>query len=331
MSHNETILFVSIPGATEYQELSKSEVKRKIAKGDLPAEVLVWSEKNNQWKSPAAISSLIELPQGVAPDPKLSSQMTPASGQPAQVTTSSTPYPEGQPKVQVARVRATGNLPKVKAQAAAPVAGKQAVVSPKAGHAKVPTTPGKSPNTVKIAAAELERSRKKKNAWVKWLCAFVGAIVIGLLTFNWFYVNAPLQENLSRTQYRQASVFGHLGGFFQANTLALHVWGTPDVLASDVPEFIQTLAQNTPHEQRWDQVSLSSGWLAEYYLTGNAWRDLKEKNLNGKQIKDHLIDNLRNASGGKLMPTTSSLNFERTQKMRTAIWDRFARTIAGRD
>ncbi len=339
------MMFISVPGAPEAQQMPRTEVKRKMASGDLPPEALIWSEKQNEWKAPAAISSLITLPE---------------AGQPAQVATTSTPYPGGKTKVQVAVARSTGTIPKLKANpqdqpSAKPVAkvkptspkplpkvkatspkplpnpGAAAPSSPQvSGHTASPATqPTKLSNRAAEMVAEEAAQKKKGYAWIKYLCAFVTVIVLGLLGFNWFYVNAPLQEKIAESTHPEASIFGHLGGFFQSDALALHVWGAPDVNEHNFPEFLVSLSASTPHAQRWDQVSLTGGWLAEYSFTGKAWRRLSSGTYEGEGLRNFIIDNLRSPSGRKVMPANTSLDFERTEQLRESVWKGFVKSLTG--
>lgn len=335
------MMFISVPGAPEAQQMPRAEVKRKMAQGDLPPEALVWSEKQNEWKAPAAISSLITLPQ---------------AGEPAQVATTSTPYPDGKTKVQVAVARSTGTIPKLKAkpqdQPAAQPVGKVKPTSPKplpkvaataaaspkspqvSGRTASPTSPATQPTQLSSRAAEMmaeEAKQKKKGyAWIKYLCAFVTIIVAGLLGFNWFYVNSPLQEKIAESAYPETSAFGHLGGFFQSDALALHIWGAPGVNEHNFPEFLVSLSASTPHAKRWEQVSLTGGWLAEYSFTGTAWRRLSSGTYEGEGLRNFIIDNLRSPSGRKVMPANTALDYEKTEQLRESIWKSFVRSLGAK-
>jgi len=46
-------------------------------------------------------------------------------------------------------------------------------------------------------------------------------------------------------------------------------------------------------------------------------------------LRNFIIDNLRTPSGRKVMPANTSLDFERTEKLRENVWDNFVRSLAG--
>jgi len=326
MSNPETMMFVSVPGAEDVTEMPKSEVKRKMQTGDLPAEAVVWSQKNNEWKSPNAISSLIESP-AAAPQPPVAAvpqtgampkiKATPAAGT-AKAKASAVPEVSAAPKISAAPKAGASPRPLVKSKPAQ-VSGRAATSQLQAHN-----------NAVAQAVHQLEAEKERRNSgWIKWVCAFVGVIVIGLLLFNWFYVNVPLQDNLAKSRFSQSSVYGHLGGFFQANTIAIHVFDAPDVTSSNFPRFITELAASTPHPERWEFVSLTSGWMAEYYVTGEDWRKLaKLTGGDGEEVRQLCIEILRTKSGSPLMPRTHSMDYDRTIKMKESIWNNFVKTMS---
>jgi hypothetical protein len=58
-SNNETTMFVMVPGQEQPASMPKSQIKAKLAKGDLRQSSLIWSEKYNEWKPASSMSQLI--------------------------------------------------------------------------------------------------------------------------------------------------------------------------------------------------------------------------------------------------------------------------------
>lgn len=312
----ETMMFVALPGTDPYAEVPKKQVKEQLDKGLLKQSALIWSQKHNSWKQARHITQLIasKLQPRPAQAP-LAAQAQPRTQAPAATA---------QPKVQVTKPAAAVKVPSVPKN----VAAKPAAVSP----APAVSTPAAATPAKTVPTDLTGEGSHRTPLWLKAVCAALVVIIIALMGLNWYYVDNAIKSNLAEdnTAFKNVPLYAHLGGFFQASNLIIHLRPTDTATRENFVQYLSAIATATPDRpmstRPFDVVSLSSGWSAEYHISGRNWRRLAKPDLSEDDRRAILLESVYIAGGEKLIPR-SNLDASGQQALETKRWNEFVTTF----
>lgn len=298
-SKKETMMFVALPGADPYAEVPKKQVKEQLDKGLMKQSALIWSQKHNSWKQARHITQLI------------ANKLQP---RPAQAPLA-------------AQVR-----PQVQGQAKPAVAA-QAKVHPQAATPKAPSVPKSTAAKPAAAATDFTiETPQRTPLWLKAVCAALVVIIIALIALNWYYVDSAIKANLveDNTPFKEIPIYAHLGGFFQAGNVILHLRPTDKVTRENFLQYISAVAAATPNRpfsnNPFTIVSLSNGWSANYHIAGRQWQRLAKGDLSNEERRAILLENTFVAGGDKLVPR-SNLDASGRQALEDKRWNEFVMTF----
>lgn len=315
-SKKETMMFVALPGTDPYAEVPKKQVKDQLDKGLLKQSALIWSQKHNSWKQARHITQLIA--SKLQPRPA----QAPLAGQ-AQPRATVQPG-AAQPKAQAAKPAAPIKVASVPKNAGA----KPAAVTPGA-----PAAAAAKPAAPAAHELHLEgEGAHRTPMWLKAVCAALVVIILGLMALNWYYVDHAIKSNLAEdnTAFKEVPLYAHLGGFFQASSLIIHLRPTDTVTRENFLQYLSAIANATPDRpmstRAFDVVSLSSGWSADYHMSGRNWRRLAKSDLSDDDRRAILLESVYIAGGEKLIPR-SNLDASGQLALETKRWNEFVSTF----
>ncbi|PAW78584.1 MAG: hypothetical protein B9S32_06585 [Verrucomicrobia bacterium Tous-C9LFEB] len=315
-SKKETMMFVALPGTDPYAEVPKKQVKDQLDKGLLKQSALIWSQKHNSWKQARHITQLIA--SKLQPRPA----QAPLAGT-AQPRVNVQPVAAAQPKAQTVKPAAPIKVASVP---------KNAGAKPAASHA-APAAAAKPATPAASHDLHLEgEGAHRTPMWLKAVCAALVVIILGLMALNWYYVDHAIKANLAEdnTPFKEVPLYAHLGGFFQASNLIIHLRPTDTVTRENFLQYLSAIANATPDRpmstRAFDVVSLSSGWSADYHMSGRNWRRLAKPDLSDDDRRAILLESVYIAGGEKLIPR-SNLDASGQLALETKRWNDFVSTF----
>jgi hypothetical protein len=323
----ETMLFVALPGAEPYAEMPRKAVKAQLDKGQLKQSALIWSQKHNAWKQARYITQLIASKleprpvqariggvhvaqphvhvQAKAAQPAAGATASPAAATPVQAK-AATPQVK-----QVAAVKAA-------AQASTPVETTAAATSAPA-----------------IEDYTFTESSHASQVWLKAICGGLVALIVILLAFNWYYVDNSLKANLAEdnSEFKDVAVYAHLGGFFQIDSIIIHIRPSDKVTKENFVKYLAALSAATPDRplsrRSFSNVILTSGWSADYQVDGLVWHRIGRSELSDDERHDILFPGLRQG-GASLVPKSVNLDYNGLQALREKRWNEFISTFVSK-
>jgi hypothetical protein len=319
---SDTHLILHVKGTEqETTVLPKQVVRAAISQGQLTHSQLIWSVADNAWKQIRQLPHLLP-----------SQKLAPA---PARVPTGTLPKVAAPQATPIPRV-STGPVPRIAKPA---VEGPPKVTIPGATptvKAAVPTVKvaaGKSAVKVAVPAAQPTNSYvvKEEDAGshpLKWLSIILGVLILGLVAVNYLLVDHSLVSGLSETPYAHVPVYAHLGAYIQPNVIVIHIPGSTAVTRSNLTDFLVALAHSTPSiplsNNMFARVALTSGWTANYTMTGYAWKQLGEMGKDEEsQRKEFLLDQLGDAVGEPVIISRPNEDEAALQADREKAWSDF--------
>jgi len=261
---------------------------------------------------------------------------TPSTGTPqVRVATASTGTPQvrvatastGTPQVRVAT--ASTGTPQVRVATASTATPQVRVATASAG---TPAVRAAAPVPVR-STGSLEVKDDDTAHPLKWVCMGLGTFILLVFGGNYLLVDQPLTSNLGQTPYSHVSVNAYYGGgFLQPNVLVIRIPASSAITPDNLTDFLATLARDTPQNpitrDLFERVALTSGWTAQYTLSGYSWKELGGMaNQSDDQRKEFLLTQMDDASGEPMMPA-STLNPEAQEAMRDKAWDAFVTHFA---
>jgi hypothetical protein len=161
---------------------------------------------------------------------------------------------------------------------------------------------------------------------LKWVCIVLGGLILLLVGANYFLVDRPLASRMSQTDYPNIA-YAHFGAFMQPGVMVIHIPVSSKITADNLPEFLVTLAHNTPPNpltnDLFSRVALTSGWTAQYSFSGFTWNEIGSMGGESKdRLKDEILMRLSDAGGQPLAPETT-MNTDMQKATREQIWDKF--------
>jgi hypothetical protein len=353
----DTRLILHVKGTeSEYAELSRQEVRDGLAKGEIPMSQLIWSPAENTWKEAQEFPGLLpeqplilhvkgtesetkQLPKevvrtGISKGDITHSQLiwNPAESTWKQVREMPHLLPSQKlaPAIPVSSRQAKAIAPKATAVAVAvartPSLAEATVATPKTGN--IPKMRARAAEPVLVrSTGELEVKHASEFHPVKWVCIALGIFILVVIGGNYFFVNQPMAERLSKTRYARVPVYVHLGAFLQPNVLVIHIRSNRIITPENLGDFLVTLAANTGrnpmNSHLFERVALTSGWTAQYSFSGADWKQLGTMAQAGDDAQQgFLMSQMDNASGQVLLPE-STLNPALQAAKRDEVWSNF--------
>jgi len=164
---------------------------------------------------------------------------------------------------------------------------------------------------------------KQGGSILKWLCLGLTVLILGAVGINYLAVDQLLVSALNKTPYSQVTVCAHFGGFVQSNTVVIHILDSHSLNEANLTDFLVALAHSTPQETKvFERISLTSGLLGEYSLSGSDWKILGDMGqADAARQKEFLLNQLGDASGRPLL--NSAATAEQQTAEREKIWAAF--------
>jgi hypothetical protein len=311
----DTHLILHVKGTEQdTTTLPKQVVRAAISQGQITHSQLIWVPEENNWKQVRQLPHLlpsqklapapVRVPTG--PLPKSAAVVVPKvhSGTIPRIAKASTPIPQV-----VVKAASASPTPRVAATAKVAVA---ATAQPAQSYVVKEENPGTHP--------------------LKWISIGLAVIIFGLVAINYFLVDRPLVSSLGQTSFSNVAVYAHLGAYVQPNVIVIHVPSSSGVTKDKLTDFLVALAHSTPSiplsENTFARVALTSGWTADYTMTGYAWKQLGEMGKDDEaQRKEFLLDQLTDAVGEPLI-STANKDDATLQAEREKTWDAFAAQFA---
>jgi hypothetical protein len=163
----------------------------------------------------------------------------------------------------------------------------------------------------------------------KWICLVLALLILTALGFNYSLVDQPINSGMDRTIYAEVPVYAHLGAYLQPGALVIHIGVCPALTRTNLTDFLQVLAHNTPRQplgkNPFDSVSLTTGWTSHYCFPGYAWQqlgDMADEDDAHKQA--FLLDQLTDGTGQRVVSPGGSLDADAEQAERNKAWAAFA-------
>jgi hypothetical protein len=306
---SETRLILHVKGTeAETAELPKTVVRAAISQGDLTQSQLIWCKTDHAWKQAREFPDLLPVQNAV---PVALNAATPV---PKPVPVMARPVVQPQVKVMAVQPQMQ-TAPKAMKAHAPPMA----VAKPYA-QVTVPVQSGSSKSyTVKEEADH--------NHPMKWVCIVLGALILITLAGNYFLVEQPLASNLRQTSYGSAPVYAHFGAFFQPNVIVIHVPVSQAITADNLADFLVNLAASTPDSpmghDAFGRVALTSGWTAQYSLSGYSWKQLGGMKDDDKAAREEFLLAQLGDAGGEPLLHASTQSEEAQKAARDRIWQTF--------
>jgi hypothetical protein len=128
-------------------------------------------------------------------------------------------------------------------------------------------------------------------------------------------------------------VYAHLGAYIQPNVIVIHIPGSSTVTKDNLTDFLIAVAHSTPtvpmSGNLYARIALTSGWTADYSLTGYAWKQLGDMEKEDEAArKEFILDQLGDATGDPLVVATPNEDETKLQAERDKVWDAFAAKFA---
>jgi len=314
----DTHLILHVKGTErETTTLPKQVVRAAISQGQITHSQLIWSPEENTWKQ------VRQLPQ-LLPSQKIAPAPVPRVGTGAL------------PKVAAASPTPTGTVPRVAAKPSVATPKAQAVPKVQGATPKVAVTAAAATPVARTAQAAPARAtgnfvvkEKHESHPLKWLCIFLGVVILGAIGINLLLVNRPLTSQLSHTSFASVPVFAHLGAFMQPNVLVIHIPVTSTVTKDNLTDFLVALAQSTPQaplsDRLYERVAITSGWIGQYSFSGYSWKQLGDMtNEDEAQRRDFILNSVGDAAGNSSMTNAPGLDDAALQAERDKVWEKFA-------
>ena len=162
------------------------------------------------------------------------------------------------------------------------------------------------------------------------------AIGLGALAaFNYLEVQQPFHSNLAKTPFASVSAYAHLGSFVQPQALVVHVPPNAAIKESNLPDFLQALAQSTPVDaissQPFKSVSLTPAWTAQYAFASNDWQALAQMgNATTAQRKDFIIGHVDHSTGQPMVEHPETMSPQQLSGTRAQVWQDLVASFASK-
>jgi hypothetical protein len=300
---------VSIPGTQESEELSRSMILERLARGEMTPAFWVWSSPDQDWKQISEFPSLNP--------PSLAEPETPVLFNAATAGTSFTPPP-------ASTVSPIGPI-----RAPEPVSEKKSffgrLFQGKKTAPKVRPMPKRRP----VRGGEETRKRFPIFGFL------VGSGLLALFTLielNYQFIDRPLDGSLAQTPFVLVQAHAHLDLLVKPDTLVIHVVPSAETRADNFADFLFALAHSTPPLpfglKPVTTVELTPSWLGEYAMDGEAWRQLAQMDqATAQERKEFVLDHLTDGKGQPLV--AKALDGEAAKRARAQIWADVTESFTG--
>jgi hypothetical protein len=345
----------------ETTEMPKQAIRTAISQGKITHSQLIWNTTENQWKQVRDLPELLPIqklapaPERKVPVPTLESVSTTppqvhvprvaAVAVAASATPRARPSVQSPPKVTISPSATATPRPKV-SQATAPTAATPAGHAPRIGapsaavRAAVAAGPmaasGPRPVVARAVAQQpvgphsghVVEEEEEGFHPVKWICIGVGALVLLIILANYLLVDRRLQSNYADTSYAaNVGVYAHYAAFLQPSVIVIHIPPSDKLTPDNLSDFLVALAHSTPQNalsgDLFERIALTSGWTAQYTLSGYSWKQLGDMQRDSAaQRKDFIMAQISDARGEPLMPQ-STLNEAAQDAQRERAWKEF--------
>ncbi len=132
---------------------------------------------------------------------------------------------------------------------------------------------------------------------------------------------------MSQTKFGNVSVYAHLGGFIQPNTLLIHIPGSDSINSDNLADFLTAMARSTPSAPlggTFSRVSLTCGWTGSYMFSGEDWKRLGDMvNESETTRRNFIVENVESAGSDKILDLHPDWTEEYKQQKRNAAWATF--------
>ncbi len=326
----------------ETREMPKQAVRAGISEGKITHSQLIWNPAENSWKqvrelpdlwpsqklAPAPARAIPQAEQVITPDsPSNPVARAASAAAPTVRVIPAGPVPKARlastseniPHVRVS-VPAVGSqqlraapAPQVRVvpgatpsvRAAVPSSSTAATPSARAVSATTPSVRATIPTSTAPAASRVIDEVDSFNPF-KWIFIGLGALILLVVGGNYLLVDQPLASNLGKTAYAHVPVYAHFGAFVQPNVIVIHLPGSAKITPENLIDFMVVLAHSTPaspiSRDAYERIALSTGWTAQYSMSGYAWKELGDMEQDGvAQQKEFLMNQLYDGSGQSLM------------------------------
>ncbi len=306
----------------ETAELPKHVVRAAISEGQITHSQLIWSPAESAWKQVRELPELLPS-QKLAPPPS----RAPAASVPRVADAIIPESPAGPVPRAVVAVGSAGTPQMRVASAETPR------VRAAAPAAETPSVRAAAPAAVR-STASFKVKQEAESSLMKWICIGLGTLILLVFAGNYLLVDRPLVSNLGKTSYSNVTVYAHLGAFIQPNVMVIHIPASSKITPDNLTDFLATLARSTPENpitrDLYTRVALTSGWKAQYSISGYSWKELGDMQHEDKaEQKEALLGRLADASGEPLMPE-STLSDSEQQAKRERVWAAFVTHFAAK-
>ena len=261
-------LILAVPGTQETQVLDFQSIRDAVARGEIGLDHWAWCPMQNEWLPLSRHPHFVHVDPTVAEEPVVEETAPLADPEPIQAQPVPTPV--------VVKMQAFGG----------PV-----VVNPN----QLPATYYSKP---------IEESGEFPI--FKTLFFVLALIVAAMVGVNYYLIDQPYHQNLSKTSFASIQTHAHLGAFVQPNALLIHILPSTGINPDNFPDLLMALTQCAPSEAitgiPFASVALTSSWFGQYVISAGDWKGFADMSgLSADQKKEYILNHLERSDGSPLV------------------------------